>query len=420
MDIDPLLARVKAILLHPAREWPRIADEADTPVGIYRRHVLPLAALPPLFGFVRASLIGRHTLGMVLRAPLVDGLWHMILGYLANLVMVYMVAQVMLALAPTFEGRKDNLQALKLVAYAWTPAWIAGIAAVLPAWLGQPIGLAGLAYAVYLLYLGLPYTMHNPRERSLGYTTTGAVLAVLLTWIVAALLAAISLRTPMSESAPGHARPPPAASSRAGGSGPGASTLDPARLRALLPAGLDGFQRVSAQARRQQVMGMRFSQATAVYRGKDHREIDLEITDAAGAGALLGLSGEAPGNTQSANDNGFDKLRHAGDRILHSTWNARESAANTRCCLGTVSRCAPAATSRHSPNWNVPSTPSTWTHWASSGAPAARTESPPVPSCGGGIAYNRYIHQLHRPCPTGNPACSTTNPPTDPPTTAGS
>ena len=68
-------------------------------------------------------------------------------------------------------------------------------------------------------------------------------------------------------------------------------------------------------------MGLQFSQATAVYRGKDQQEIHLEITDTAGARALLGLSGEASGNMQGANDNGFDKLQHAGDRILHSTWN---------------------------------------------------------------------------------------------------
>lgn len=240
MDIAPLLSRVAALLLHPGREWPRIAAEADTPAGIYRRHVLVLAALPPLFGFVRASLLGRHTLGMVLRDPLVDGLWHMLLAYMANLLMVYLVAQVVVALASTFEGRKDKLQALKLVAYAWTPVWLASAAVILPAWIALTVGLAGLAYAVYLLYLGLPHTMHNPPGRSLGYTATSAILAILFTWIVAALMATAVLRNPYREAPRGHASSQPATAVMRGISSAAASTLPPMRMASTAAAALAG------------------------------------------------------------------------------------------------------------------------------------------------------------------------------------
>lgn len=323
MDIAPLLARVKAILLHPAEAWPRIAAEAQTPAGLYRRHVLLLAALPPVFGFVRESLIGRHTLGMVLRDPVVEGLWRMVLGYLANLLMVYVVALVVQALAPTFEARKDPIQALKLVAHAWTPVWIAGIATIFPGWIGVPVAVAGLAYAVYLFYLGLPHTMHNPRERSLGFAATSAVLAVLLTWILAALLAAVSLDTSRPVGTRGTT---PGDRTTADRQAPAADgqTLAPARMRALLPARLDGFRRVSAQARRQQVMGMQLSQATATYQGKGQQRIELKITDTAGAKALLGLTDDASGDAETLTDNGFDTLRHRGDRVLRARWNGSE------------------------------------------------------------------------------------------------
>jgi hypothetical protein len=256
----------------------------------------------------------------------VDGLWKMFLGYLANLLMVYVVAQVVWALAPTFEGRKDPLQALKLVVHAWTPVWLAGVATILPHWIGLPIALAGLAYAVYLFYLGLPHTMHNPHERSLGFAATSAVLTVLLTWILAALLAAVSIRGPAPGAVSGsrHARQAATSGADRQPSAGHGQTLAPARMRALLPAQLHGFRRVSAQARRQEVMGLQLSQATATYRGKGQQQIELQITDTAGAKALLGLSGGSSGDSETVTDHGFDTLQHQGDRILHASWNSND------------------------------------------------------------------------------------------------
>ncbi len=47
------------------------------------------------------------------------------------------------------------MQALKLAAYAFTAAWVAGVAQVVP-WIGALIALAGGIYSIYLFYLGLP------------------------------------------------------------------------------------------------------------------------------------------------------------------------------------------------------------------------------------------------------------------------
>ncbi len=55
-------------------------------------------------------------------------------------------------LAPSFGGRKDEMQALKTVAYAYTAAWLAGGGQILP-WVGMLILLAGSLYSIYLLSL---------------------------------------------------------------------------------------------------------------------------------------------------------------------------------------------------------------------------------------------------------------------------
>lgn len=347
MDFETLLARVKGILLQPTREWPRIAGEAETPAGLYKRYILVLAALPPVFGFIKYSLIGQHTLGVYLRGSILGGLWSMLLGYLVSLVTVYIMAHIVNTLAPTFEGRKNLMQALKVTAYAWTAAWVAGIAVVVP-WVGWLIGLAGVAYSIYLLYLGLPQTMQCPREKSLGYTTISALLAFLLGWLLAALLGTLtgvgtlayrlhhegarpaSHETTAATAGPHAHHPGPATD--ASSSKPAAAalagtqtiqSLGPERMRAMLPQKLDGYTRESARASRQDVLNAQLSQAEATYRDGNGNRIDLSIIDTAGVRTLLGMAGTPAGDVESVTDNGFDKMFHRGDRVIHETWDSK-------------------------------------------------------------------------------------------------
>src|SRR5690606_7460162 len=95
------------------------------------------------------------------------------------------------ALAPTSGGRKDQVQALKAVGYAWTAAWVAGIAVILP-WVGWLVALAGGIYSIWLLYLGLPHTMKSAPEKSLAYTAVTVVCALLLSWVVGLVVAGVT------------------------------------------------------------------------------------------------------------------------------------------------------------------------------------------------------------------------------------
>ncbi len=323
MKFDKLLARIRGILLQPNREWPRIAAEADTTPALYMRYILLLAALPPLFQFIRYSLIGDRVGGTHVRYSFFGGIWGMLVGYAASLVLVYLIALIVNALAETFEGRRDFVQALKTVAYAWTAAWVAGIFVVLP-WLGFLITLAGALYAFYLLYLGLPHTMRCPRERSLGYAVLSTVLAILLSWILLALLGLVTgtgLLSPQHQAM--NATPASGTTSTAAAQNPGqASTPDPDRMRALLPATLDGYARASASALRQDTPGARFSLAQALYRDTRGNHIQLLVLDTANADTMPGLGIITPASLERSNDSGFEKTRLAGDRSIGEQWNS--------------------------------------------------------------------------------------------------
>jgi len=102
---------------------------------------------------------------------------HAIVRYVLTLVGVYVLALIIDALAPTFSGEKNIDQAFKLAAYSYTPGWLVGIFALIPA-LGF-LGILGL-YGIYLLYVGLPVLMKSPQDKSKRYTITIIIAAVVI------------------------------------------------------------------------------------------------------------------------------------------------------------------------------------------------------------------------------------------------
>ena len=188
MDFGKIIERIKAILTTPRTEWPAAAAEPATVQSLYAGYIAIVAALPIIAGFIKGSLIGTSAFGITVRTPIGMGIVGMVLHYVLALVIIYVVALIINALAPTFGGQKDMVQALKTVAYAWTASWIAGIAVIVP-WLGALIAVAGVIYAIYLLYLGLPQTMRCPREKTGVYTAVSVVIAMVLGWAMSLLVA---------------------------------------------------------------------------------------------------------------------------------------------------------------------------------------------------------------------------------------
>ncbi|RKX70900.1 YIP1 family protein [candidate division WOR-3 bacterium] len=180
-----LKARVKAILFRPKEEWPVIAGESTNVSELYQRYILILAAIGPVASIIGMSIVGV-TVPMIgtFRVPLGTSLASAIVRYIISVISVYILALIIDALAPSFAGEKNRLQALKVAAYSLTPFWVVGILSLIPA-LGflQILGL----YSFYLLYLGLPVLMKSPKEKSLGYTIVVIIVMILISLIIGAI-----------------------------------------------------------------------------------------------------------------------------------------------------------------------------------------------------------------------------------------
>ncbi|HEY9382911.1 MAG TPA: Yip1 family protein [Gemmatimonadales bacterium] len=176
-----LLDRVKSILLAPRPTWQVIDSESATVGSLYTGYVIPLAAIPAVAGFIGLSVIGIGVMGTSLKVPMGTGLTWAAVQYCGALVGVFVLALIIDALAPSFGGQKNQIQALKVAAYSATASWIAGIFNILPGL--AVLGLLGL-YSLYLLYLGLPTLMKAPADKALGYTVVVVISALVIFFVV--------------------------------------------------------------------------------------------------------------------------------------------------------------------------------------------------------------------------------------------
>ncbi len=185
-----LVERVKAIIVTPKTEWPKIESEPGDAPYLFANYVAILAAIPAVCGFVGMAIIG---IGMPMigtyRVGIVGGLASAIVHYLLAFVTVYVMALIIDALAPTFDGQKNQSNALKLAVYSMTPVWLVGVFLLVPA-LGI-LGILGL-YSLYLFWLGAPGLMKVPADKSVVYTAAVVVCGIIISFIAGAIVHAIA------------------------------------------------------------------------------------------------------------------------------------------------------------------------------------------------------------------------------------
>jgi hypothetical protein len=171
-----LLDRLKGILFEPKSEWPKIAAETATPQSIYTNWVMIFAAIGPLALLIIGGAGG--------------GAKFAIGTYIMALVITFILALVIDAIAPSFGGTKDFVAALKLSAYSYTAAWIAGIFNLI-GMLGAILALLAAIYSWYTFYLGAPVLRKCSAEKAAPYTIVivlcGIGLGLLFSFALAGL-----------------------------------------------------------------------------------------------------------------------------------------------------------------------------------------------------------------------------------------
>jgi hypothetical protein len=180
MDLQKLQKRVVGILASPVSEWRAIAGEDDDIASVYRRYILWMAAIPSVCLFVGLGVIGTPFSG---RLGLGIAVSSAIYSYIGSLVGPIVAALVIEKLAPRFKSSGSRVNALKLVAYASTPVWVAGIFYVFL--YVAPLAFVAVLYAAYLFYLGLPPMMNTHPENVVPYMLVSAIVLLVINAVLA-------------------------------------------------------------------------------------------------------------------------------------------------------------------------------------------------------------------------------------------
>jgi Yip1 domain len=355
-----LIERAKAILLKPAETWPVIDAEPATVGSIYRDWLIIMAAIPAVCGFIGLSVIGAGGFGYSYRVPIVAGLVTMVFGYVLSLVVAFVMALIVDALAPSFGGVKNQVAAMKVVAYGSTAVYVAGVLKLLPSL--AILGILAACYSIYLVYLGLPALMKCPKEKAAGYTAVVIIIGIVAGMVIGAVTVAFmgfgmfgasrhaggafSFNTPngdvtvdsdaMSDAAKrmdaARARMEaaqksgnPASAGAALGDMMGALTgtsgtpIPVADLKAQLPEALGALKRESFETSGGSAMGISSSVAKAGYVAGDQRA-QLTITDVGGLGGLANVANWANVTSDKETPDAIERTYKDGGRTIHEEY----------------------------------------------------------------------------------------------------
>ena len=169
-----LVDRVKGILVEPRSEWVKIAAEPATVQSLYTGWIMILAAIGPV-----ALLVSTHSIQLA------------IAQYVLSLIITFVLALIVDALAPSFGGTKDFVASLKLTAYSYTVAWLAGIFNLLGMF-GGVLALIATIYAFYTFFLGAPVLNKASAQKAVPFTLVvvlcGIVLGVLASYVFSGMM----------------------------------------------------------------------------------------------------------------------------------------------------------------------------------------------------------------------------------------
>ena len=185
MDI---INRVKNVLITPKTEWQTIEAENTPYMNVFIPFVVLLALIPAIAIFIGYGVIGYSVFGYHI-ASVSLGIRHAIIQYVAMVGGIYIAAFVINLLAESFGSRKNFDKAFSLVAYAYTPTFVAGIFYIYHS-LVILASLAGI-YSLYLLYIGLSPMMKTPAEKRTSYFIVSLLIMIVALFLLSFILTAI-------------------------------------------------------------------------------------------------------------------------------------------------------------------------------------------------------------------------------------
>jgi len=181
-----ILSHIWGIYTHPKQEWRTIAEKHE---GIINplSHTLFISLIPALCAYYSSVYtgwsIGAGDPIFLTKSSALAMAVLMYSGLVAGVIALGIMAHWM---AHNFGSNPSYSQGIEVSAYTATPLYMVGFATLYPElWFVACVGLLGIAYAVYMLYSGVPIIMGIHEDR--GFIYASSLVTVGLVFLVSML-----------------------------------------------------------------------------------------------------------------------------------------------------------------------------------------------------------------------------------------
>ncbi|CAM3698414.1 Yip1 family protein [Parendozoicomonas haliclonae] len=156
-----MLHHIWGFLTHPHQEWDKVNGEIKDHGHDYLWHLIVLAAIPGLASFIGATQVGWSVTGLdPIKLTVFSALIMSALSYFAIIGAVIVMGLFAHWMSRTYGSKASYQRCVIFAAYVATPLYLCGLLALYPSLPLSMIGiLAGISYAVYLLFIGMPHVM---------------------------------------------------------------------------------------------------------------------------------------------------------------------------------------------------------------------------------------------------------------------
>ena len=185
-----VLKRAKQIILSPLTEYQAIEQENMPHTKTFTSYLLPLLLIPVLFAFIGYGLVGYSMYGHHFN-EVGWGVRMAIVQIIVLLGSIYLSSFIISMLADNYGVAKNFNRIFSLVAYAFTPMFIAGIFHIHHSlwWL---VFLTGF-YGLYLIYVGMKPILKPAEEKADTFTIIAFIIPVVSYFVLFLILKEIVL-----------------------------------------------------------------------------------------------------------------------------------------------------------------------------------------------------------------------------------
>ncbi|MCO1333213.1 YIP1 family protein [Microbulbifer sp. OS29] len=186
-----MLTHIFGLMLQPRRQWQLIGGLSEKNLHRQLPYVIVLALLPAVAWFFGTTQVGWSIgSGDPVRITGQSALELVAVFYFTMVLAVATIGYCIHWMAKTYGAKTHPMKGIVIAGFTATPIFIAGVAGVYPVlWLDILLATVAVAYAVYLLYLGIPIVMGVSEER--GFLFASAIITVSMVMAVLIMVATV-------------------------------------------------------------------------------------------------------------------------------------------------------------------------------------------------------------------------------------